>query len=1414
MVQNSQHTHLGQIYSRNATIKLAYIEDKFRLDPDSASAQIDASLTLQCLTPKSEPIATIYWEKDGTRLSGHRIANLVISSEKVVTSTLLLQNLTATDTGSYKCVASNNLIPGKIVRSKYAIVSIAARQEQPYFERRPTNVVAPRDQPFTWQCIIRGVPQPVIKWYKNGQLVLNDTNRFVLTTGSLHFVSVREEYNGTYTCQGSNSLGTITSNPPVVFLIAFIDYAFAKNPSNTIINAGQQLLLSCKPPRAYPTNPQITWYKDYQLLALGTSAVLKTDGSLQIDSITKANEGEYFCVARNPVTSETRSSKKALVTVRVSAYILATFTNSSAIIGQYLSVLCRATGSPTPSVMWLRHSRIISRNGSLVFDKINITDAGYYQCIASNPAGNSSRLLHINVYTTPQITRAPSNQTKIISQSAGFICQVVGIPMPSVTWYFIRHATADRRLVVLGSRFTQTSLNSLVITGVLKIDEGQYVCVANSSSGASQASAWLIVHVPPTFTTMPSNKTTIQSATVTFHCSATGDPLPALSWYRNGALLANDGVKYEIYSGSLSVKNTMVSDSGWFTCKVSSVAGQKTARAYLDVQVKPTIEEFAVASPVRHGSNFNITCRGAGNPSPVLKWRRNGTRNLVIDGTHVTRNGEWGLMVNGATLEDSGLYECVLMNSLGNVTRGRTVVVQVRPHPPTSLSANSIQSMSVTISWSRGFDGYSPTLSYSLDISRKHPIAWTQYAANIHASETSYTVVGLEPFTAYLFRMQSITSIGQSAHSAVLEVKTLESAPSSPLNLTAEVQNATSVRISWNKPNISRGIISLYQIEYGVVDTMQKQTQDILASEISAFVYTLTALKPFSRYYFRMRAATGAGQTIKWGNDSNTAYATMPEAVPSSAPTILNVTAVSSTSILVSYARLSQSFANGIIIGHRVSLSGMKQHHSRLSNSTELTFSGLGKYTVYHVTVSACTRIGCGPNSTGMSARTLEDVPSEVTNLTASVISQRIIRFSWGPPLYPNGFLRGYKAVLNSSVSTQSFEVDTAILSIEHGSLHPNTTYVITLFARTRIGYGPGRRIHIRLGPLLITSTTPASPTSSQTANPSVPIPTTTPTPATTSKPLVTAKRINWFDDEHLPYFLGALIICLILLFIVIFCVVRKCTRRMKYGNEKRDRWISTRTQSGADNPVFNAEREVELTRTGTAKKSEISKPEPYRVEIPVAEKNSVDLDDFLFESESENPVETTMNTSNEYALDETVRVKGKDDTMPLVKLRDNEIDLGDDASEYDRPYSDIGELGEPFSKDLFAFIDEEENDYHSHLSSHDSISKKDDPSEEDRESCSPNEDHIEKNQDKDVTDFGDVKTTDLTWDPYDTSKEATHDENQYDVPETGAAEEQEPTKPTVEYAKVNKRPKRDENDDKVQLIHDASPIYHDQTDL
>ena len=80
-------------------------------------------------------------------------------------------------------------------------------------------MVVNRFQPFTWDCHIRGIPEPTVEWLRNGRKVLNDGKRMKLASGSLHFVSVLDEHSGSYVCEGSNTIGKIASQP-VAFVVA------------------------------------------------------------------------------------------------------------------------------------------------------------------------------------------------------------------------------------------------------------------------------------------------------------------------------------------------------------------------------------------------------------------------------------------------------------------------------------------------------------------------------------------------------------------------------------------------------------------------------------------------------------------------------------------------------------------------------------------------------------------------------------------------------------------------------------------------------------------------------------------------------------------------------------------------------------------------------------------------------------------------------------------------------------------------------------------------------------------------------------------------------------------------------------------------------------------------------------------
>ena len=87
------------------------------------------------------------------------------------------------------------------------------------------------------------------------------------------------------------------------------------------------------------------------------------------------------------------------------------------------------------------------------------------------------------------------------------------------------------------------------------------------------------------------DETQDEGDTASLTCQATGEPVPTISWYFNGILLA-DGAKHTIsetsvntttINSTLTIMSVQSSDVGTYTCNATNVVSSDTSSGVLTV---------------------------------------------------------------------------------------------------------------------------------------------------------------------------------------------------------------------------------------------------------------------------------------------------------------------------------------------------------------------------------------------------------------------------------------------------------------------------------------------------------------------------------------------------------------------------------------------------------------------------------------------------------------------------------------------------------------------------------------------------------------------------------------------------------------------------------------------------------------
>ncbi|KAJ6662850.1 hypothetical protein lerEdw1_011054 [Lerista edwardsae] len=319
---------------------------------------------------------------------------------------------------------------------------------------------------------------------------------------------------------------------------------------------------------------------------------------------------------------------------------------------------------------------------------------------------------------------------------------------------------------------------------------------------------------------------------------------------------------------NLLIPHAQPHHSGVYVCRANKPHTRQfvTAAAELQVLAPPTISQAPETISRTRASTARFVCKAEGEPSPGIHWMKNGEPLLSNGRVKVQSSGT--LVINQIGLDDAGYYQCVAENHLGTACATGQLEVVVReglPSAPQRLSASSLSSTSVLVSWDRPELNNEQIIGFSLHYQKALGTDNVEYQFAVNNDSTEYQVKDLEPNTRYVFYMVAYSQLGASQMSDSIDVQTLEDVPSMAPQLSLSSTTPTDIKVTWLPlpPELSNGRITVYKIDYAPLKEDQISSTEVGANETQL---TLYALHPNKVYKVRIAASTskGFGAPSEW----------------------------------------------------------------------------------------------------------------------------------------------------------------------------------------------------------------------------------------------------------------------------------------------------------------------------------------------------------------------------------------------------------------------------------------------------------------------------------------------------------------------------------------------------------------------
>ncbi|XP_072444215.1 muscle, skeletal receptor tyrosine-protein kinase isoform X3 [Chiloscyllium punctatum] len=268
-------------------------------------------------------------------------------------------------------------------------------------------------------CGVESYPAAEITWTRNNIPIRPfDTRYSTKENGQiLTILSVEDTDNGVYCCTANNGVGSSVQSCGA--LQVKMKPKITRPPTDVRVLLGSKVVLPCS--TMGNPKPAISWIKDETALKKDRprTSVLES-GNLRIRSVQIEDAGQYRCLARNSlgleysrsVTLEVqgktdfnmtnateREGNETQQDIKVPARIVKAPTSQNVSFGSEVTLQCKATGVPIPTIKWLENGKPVSMvlienriKGEVMESRlrVHVTRPSLFTCLTTNKHNEGS----------------------------------------------------------------------------------------------------------------------------------------------------------------------------------------------------------------------------------------------------------------------------------------------------------------------------------------------------------------------------------------------------------------------------------------------------------------------------------------------------------------------------------------------------------------------------------------------------------------------------------------------------------------------------------------------------------------------------------------------------------------------------------------------------------------------------------------------------------------------------------------------------------------------------------------------------------------------------------------------------------------------------------------------------------------